>query len=311
MNTIESIKALENGKGIQHLLDSAYKIFNNPLYMIDSSYNFIAASHGPMEIAAWSDLVTTGTYSLEVKEYLAQANLYYAVTNTHDVIAKSKNALYVPKDDIKRYSSVTEHIFNRDSEAIGSLVMYEYYSSLGDDSLPAFEVLVEKIEHEIQDYEYFIRLPTINFEVMVHTLLDRTAKPTIVHQSQASMARMHYDKYLYVVAVYTPQRNMQDKVHRSRLEYLRSLLKRKYPKPLIYAIYTDHIVMMRGSEFETFDKAMPLGDDYEFFTNNDLYVGVSKSFVDVFEFGVNYDEAIAALRKGVEASNGKRVFITK
>ena len=50
MNLQEQVKALENGKGLQYLVDSAYRIFNNPIYMIDAYYNLIAASDGPKDI---------------------------------------------------------------------------------------------------------------------------------------------------------------------------------------------------------------------------------------------------------------------
>jgi len=56
MAKMEQIKALENGKGIQYLLNSAYKIFNNPLFMIDSDYNMIAITDVPVDEPNWIEL---------------------------------------------------------------------------------------------------------------------------------------------------------------------------------------------------------------------------------------------------------------
>ena len=312
MDVLNEIEALENGKGIKYLLDRAYQIFNNPVYMIDSNYYLIAASDGPMEISTWKELVTTGTYSLQVKEYMARASLYDIMTGTLNVVAKSKKPIYLQKDESRSYGTITEHIFNREKDAVASLVMYEYYSSFGDDSLAAFDALVGKIEQEIYDYEYFIKLPINDFEDMVYKLLDRTAENTIVNNSRARMTRLHFEKYLYLAVVCEEHHGMLESVQRSRLEYYRSLLKRKYKVgPFIYAIYSNYIVMLLGSQHGDYDEAMPLGTDFSIFEHNGLYAGVSGSFEDIFEFGIYYDQALAALKKVVKSSNGERVLSHK
>jgi len=311
MNTLERIRALENGKGIKYLLDSAYAIFNNPTYMIDSDYCLIAASEGPMEIPAWSELVITGTYSLQAREYMAQAGIYDTIAGIYDAVTRLKKPIYLEKGEGRSYGVMTGQVVNKEKEAVAELVMYEYYSSFDAEVMEAFEALVDKIEHEIYDYEYFIKLPTIFYDDTIHKLLDRTAKNTIVHHSQARMIRMRYEKYLYVAVVYSRQYDMLDSVQRSRLEYFRSLLKSKYSeRPFIYAIYSDYIVMLLGSEYRAFDEAQPLGKDYDFYTYNKLYVGISDSFEDIYEFGPNYDQAVATLLNGMEGNSGKRIFIS-
>ena len=312
MDKVEQVKALENGKGVKYLLDRAYQIFNNPIYMTDSNYYLIEATDGPMEISVWKELITTGTYSLQTKEYLARKSLYDIVTGTYDVITKSKKPIYVPKDESKIYASMTEHIFNKRKNAVASLVMYEYYSDFGANSLAAFDALVDKIEQEIYDYEYFIKLPISDFEEMVYQLLDRAAKNTIVHNSRARMTRLHYEKYLYVAVVYTKHQSMLESVRRSRLEYFRSLLKNKYSYgPFIYSIYSDYIVMLLGSKYGNYDEAMPLGNDYSFYKHNGLYVGVSDSFDDIFDMGQYYDQALATLKNGLESNSEEWIFLQK
>ena len=310
MNTLGKVRALENGKGVQYLLDSAYMIFNNPVYMVDSHYNLISASDGPMEIRAWSELVTMGTFSLQAKEYMAKAGIYDIVAGTFDVVAKLKKPIYLEKSEERRYGVMTGQIVNKNKDSVGELVMYEYYSDFDAEGLDAFEALVEKIESEIYDYEYFINLPPGFFEDTIHKLLDRTVRNTVVHHSQARMIRMCYEKYLYVAVVYANHHSMLESVQRSRLEYFRSLLNLKYgDRPFIYAIFTDHIVMLLGSECGDFDEALPLGPEYSFFEHNDLYVGVGGSFEDIYEFGIHYDQALAALKKGLEADAARRIFL--
>ena len=301
MSVLEKVKALENGNGLQFLLDSAYFLFNNPVYIVDAYYNLIAASEGPEELSFWNELLTTGTFSPEHMEILARDGIF-------DTVAKLKKSIYIKKSGSRIYDVMMGPVFSREKDLICLSVMYEYYSDFDAESMAAYEALMDKIIYEIQDYEYFIRLPTIFFDDTVTKLLDRTVKNTIIHHSQARIIRHHFEEYLYVAVVNIPHYDMIESVRRDRLEYFRSLMNINY-KSFRSAIYTDKLVMLMSSNHGDFNKALPLGRDYDLFEQNGLSVGISRSFENIYEFGKHYDQALSALTKGLENKNGKRVFI--
>jgi len=301
MSVLEQIKALENGKGIQHLLDSAYMIFNNPLYMVDSYYNLIAASDFPAGIPALSVLKNTGTFSLQQKENMVKAGIF-------DIIANAKKPLLLGKKENWNHTLITGAIVNRDNKLIGQMTMHEYYTPFNTESLAAFEALIEKITYEIRDYDYFTKLSIKFFESTVNKLLDKTTQNTEVHHSQARIIRQGFEKYLYVAVVGTERNNISENVHRSRLEYFRGLLKTIY-KFYRYAIYLDKIVILMSSKNKDFHEALPLGGDYDIFKVNNLFVGVSRSFEDIYEFSMHYDQAVKALNDGKKDHDSERVFL--
>jgi hypothetical protein len=301
MSELEQIKYLENGKGIQYLMDSAYKIFNNPVYMVDSNYNLIAASDGPMEIISWGELIKTGTFPLPIKERMAKANVYENVANT-------QKAMYMEKRGTWDSGLVTGRIVNRDKIWIGQMTMHEFHTSLNAESLAAFELLVDKVTLEIRDYDYFTKLSIAFFEDTVKKLLDSTTEITIIHHSQARIVRHSLEKHLYVAVVSVARNNILENVHRNRLAYFQSLLNTRY-KLYRYAIYADKILILMSSQFRNYSEALPLGRDYDLFEINDLYAGVSASFENIFEFRNYYDQAIDALKDGMKSNSGQRIFL--
>ena len=301
MGAREQINALENGKGVQYLLESAYAIFKNPIFMMDSFYSLIAASKGPEELSYWKDLITTGTYSLEYRQILGKEGIY-------DLVAKAVKPLLIKKSENRKFGILAGPIFNRDKALVSTIVMYEYYSSFDTIDLEAFEALMKKITNEIRDYEYFAAMSRTFLIDAIRRLLDIHANSTLVNHSQAQILRNYFDQYLYVAVVYAERHSLLETVHQSRLEYFKSLLKINY-KSFKSAVYEDYIVMLMGSKQKDCDKAMPLGRDYRLFEYNDLYVGVSDSFEDIYELRRYYDQAVAALKSGMESNRGQRVYI--
>ena len=122
---------------------------------------------------------------------------------------------------------------------------------------------------------------------------------------------MHYgfSRYLQVAIVRLSRRSILDHVHQRRLEYFRSFLKTKYPS-FQYAVYTDHIVVLMGSEEKDLYDVPYFMQNEAIFSENDLYLCVSSSYEDVFETRTYYDRAIQTLDQGIALGTGTRVFFS-
>ena len=299
MNVLEQVNALENGKGIQYLLDSACKIFNSPVYVIDAFYNLIAFSGVLADEPFWNELIKTGTFGMNALVLMANENLVRDVSYS-DKIVRLKN-------DEWKSGLISGHIFNRDNIWVGETTMSENIP-FDTERIAAFEVLIGKISSEIRDYEYFTKQPTIFFENTINRLLDKTVKNTLVNNPQAEIMHYGLENYLYVAVVSVARNNILENVHRSRLAYFQSLLKTKY-KSFRYAAYMDHIVMLMSSKLKNFYEEPLLGQDYSLFELNDLFVGISNSFENIYELRDYYDQALTALKDGMKSNSGQRVFL--
>jgi len=300
MNKVEQIKTLENKKGIQHLLNYASKIFNNPIFMIDSNYNMIAITAVPVDEPNWNELVTTGTFSQETVELLANEGLIENITNAEKTV--------ILRSDKLKYSKIAGHIFNRDNIRAGLIMMSECNTSFDEESVAAFEVLTDKITCEIRDYDYFTMLAMTFHEDKINLLLDGAVKNPLLYNPQAQILYDDFEDYLYVAVVSAARNDILERVHRSRLEYFKSMLKTKY-KSFKYSVYTDKIVMLMSSKQKNFYGAPFFATHTGLFEQNGLSMGVSDSFENIYELRVYYDQAVEALTNGLAKKDDKRIFI--
>jgi len=301
MNTQDRISVLENGKGIQYLLDTAYIVFNSPVYVIDAFYNLIAYSGVPADEPFWSELIKTGTFDADAKELMASENVVRDVSNSGKIVRL--------KYDGWKHNLITGHIYNGDNIWVGETTISENIP-FDAERTAAFELLLDKISGEIHDYEYFTKQPAIFFENTINKLLDKTVSNTPVNNPQAQIMYYGLERYLNVAVVDAVRDNIMESVHRSRLAYFRSLLKNKY-QFFQYAIYEDQIVALMSSKYDNFDWVSFLTANTGFFQENGLYAGISGSFSDVYDMRRFYDQAVAALAKGIAGKNGARVFAHK
>ena len=300
MNEIDQVNALESGKGVQYLLDSAYRIFSCPIYVVDSLYNLIAYSGVPTaEYHVWHDLLKIGTFNANGMEEMQSENLVRDLYYSGKIMRISSN--------IWPHNLISGHLYNADKNWIGQTTLSEFVP-LDTERMAAFEILVDKISGEIGNYEFFLRQPAILFEKAIHKLLDVTVKNTRLNNAPAEIMNYHLAHYLYVAVVSVSRNNYPESIRQSRLEYFRSMLKTKY-QDFKYAIYENQIVMLMSAKDKAFYDLPFFAPSTELFEENGFYLGVSHSFEDIYDMRRYYDQAAAALKKGTESGLGERVFL--
>ena len=300
MGKIEQVKTLENGKSIQYLLNSAYKIFNNPIFMIDSNYNLIGITDVPTDEPNWIELAKTGTFSSKTVEFLANEGLIEDISNAEKTV--------VLRNDKIKYAKISGHIFNRDNIRVGLVMMSEHNTPFDADSIEAFELLTDKITCEIRDYDYFTMLAMTFHEDKINLLLDGIVKNPLLYNHQAQILYDDFEDYLYVAVVSVERNDILENVHRSRLEYFKSMLKTKY-KSFKYSVYADYIVMLMSSKHKNFYGAPFFTTQADLFEQNGLSMGISGSFENMYELRKYYDQAVTALANGLASKEGKRIFL--
>ena len=300
MSKLEEIKALENGKSIQYLLNSAYKIFNNPMFMFDSNYNLIAFTNVFVDDPIWNELITSGTLSSQTLEFLANEHMTEDITNAEKTVVLRREQL--------KYARMSGLVHNRDNIFVGLITMYECNTPFDAPSELAFAALADKISFEIRDYDYFTMLAMTYHEDKINYLLDEPAQNPLLYNAQTQVLYSNFEDYLYVAAVSVERHDILERVFKSRLAYFKSMIKTKYPA-FKYSVHEDHIVMLMSSKHRYFYGAPFFAAHLNLFEQSGLFMGVSDSFENMYELRKYYDQAVKALAKGLKDKNDQRVFL--
>ena len=300
MGKVAQIEALELGNGIQYLLDSAYKVLGNPIFLFDVNFNMLAFNDVPMDDPIWNEFVSTCTLSKETLEFLASERI------TEDVV-NADRFIVIRRDWIK-YARMSGHIVNRDGIVVGLLTMYECNNAFETEIMAAFEALVDRTVSEIRDYDYFTMLPLTYHEDTINLLLDGAVVNPFLFNPQAQMLYDSFDEYLFLAVVSLDRNDMLEHVHQNRLSYFKSMLKSQYPSNK-YSIYSDYIVMLMSSKHRHSLGAQMLTAHIVLFEQNGLCMGISEGFENMYELRKYYDQAVTALTSGLARNSGQRVFL--
>ena len=292
MNKLAQIEKLENGNGIQFLLDSAHKIFHRPIAMFDINYDLKAYTDVPSDDPIWNELVSTGTFNIKTQEFFAQELFTEAVANTDKLVILKSSKL--------KHDRIVGYIFNREGIKVALIVMVGLDTLSGVEDTAAFEKLADKISNEIHDDEYFTTYGRAYHETIIIKLLDHAFNIPIIYTGYVQIFLEGFDDYLYVAVVDVTRSDIEQ----NKMEFFKKLIENSYPS-FKYAIYSDYIVMVMSSghkDFRFFNK----GNNP--FKQNNLLVGISRSFENPYELRKHYDEAVAALKNGIKSKTDQRVF---
>ena len=298
MSELKQINTLAKGKGIQYLLDAASEILRNPIALFDANYALLAYTPVVTDDPLWNELVSTGTFTMATQEFFANEGFTEAVTNADNLV--------ILKSATLKYERVLAHIYNRDRVKVGNLIMVGCNTPLKADDLIAFNAFADKITNEISNDEHFAAYGKSYQSALIVKILDGdiTSENAGVYMPHVQILYEGFKDYWYLAVVDVGQNGARH----DRLVHIRNLLESRH-KSFKFAIYSDYIIIIMSSKDNTFHIKQVLGKDDDFFKQNNIFAGISSSFENLYELRKYYDEAVTALKSGIEMNSSQRVFL--
>jgi len=292
MLTVELVNKLDRGRGIQYLLDEACKIFGNPIVMFDTDYSLIAYTNVVTDDPIWNEIVTTGTFCFETQLFFANECFTDDVANAEKLAVLKSNKL--------KYDRVLGNIFNRDNIKVANIVMVECNRALNEDEFASFETLADLITGEVCKDSFYIAYGENHQSEIIKLLIEQNIENKIFYSSQAQILYDGFKSNLYLAVVGNIQKDMLN-------HYMKLLRQRK--RMFKYGIYSNHILMIMSTDYETFSIKRDLNSLVQLFEQENIFVGISNRFENLFELQKHYSEAVNALKKGMNANADQQIFL--
>lgn len=289
MNKSSQLEVMENGKGIQYLLDNAYRIFQNPICIHDLSFDLIAYTDVPCDDPIWDELTSNKTIGLETKTFYAEKWM--------EDVANSDKAVLL-KSDRYQYERIVTSIVNRDNIKVAYMIMVASGSPIDKEDIDACKKLAEKIESEIFNDGYYTTYGRLYHEILIKKLLEQSIEDTRFFTGYVQILYDGFDDYLYLAVV---------DVLENDISQIRDMLQSKFPS-FKFAVYFDYIVVILSSKYKFISDDRNSKKYCSFANEQNWFIGVSESFENIYELRRHYDLVVEKLRNGSRQYSGQRVF---
>jgi len=282
-NKKEQLNKIENGKGIQYILDEAYKILGNPILAHDMDFKLIAYTENtPTDDPIWNEYEATGTVSYDTL-------LFFRDECFFQMAADAKHITFLLSDQLK-YGRIMGKLFVNNNIQVGCAVMVECYQPFGDGDPELFELVCNILNEELGASEYYQNHGQAFMENMIRMLIEGRIEDKGFYSPHIESIYTGLKSNLRLVVV---DITLCDPSH-TKLAYFRDLFKQTKPD-FKYAIYAGYIVIIMSSDNKTLH-VENLNKLYAQFEENNLYAGMSRAFERIYDLPQYYYEAVHTLK---------------
>lgn len=291
--------ALNKDRGLQHLLDISYSVFQQPMYLVDSSFRSLAytksVSNDDVDDIEWTSIVQEGYSSLETIR-LFKDNMYYSMINS-----ATKPIIFAPRKARHRCISANIRIAN---QKIGCLVILEVFGSLKTCQLHLAEHLAGVISFAVHRDKIYQNTRGTMYEYFILELLEgKSLSKSIVDNQLKYLGWKSDDKY-YVLLI-----RMNDKdIENSVIEYTGTMAEKtlKGCRSILHG--NEIVVIINSSRFPTSNETIT-GQIVDFLVSNNIRGGLSMCFNNFSEISPFYIQASACLNIGLEIDPDKSLYL--
>jgi len=293
---MERVNNIANGKGIQYILNEAFKILGNPILLFDIYYNLISYTQGVItDDPFWNELIATKHFSQKTMDFFKTEGFIEAVSNSGVVALLQSSKL--------KYDRFNGTIFAKDNIRLGNINVTASNKPFEEGDAELIERICELLLIEIEKSDCYNGLDIAYQETLLSILIrnepiDRQCETQI--KVSDIYRGLKANIYLAVVDI------SQDKSDNRQLIYYRDLFQ-KTQNEYKYYIYSNYIIILISTNNQTLRIGNDLYKLNELFVINDMFVGISNNFENLFELHNYYAQAIDALHYGMKSNRGQRL----
>lgn len=279
------IDALFSDRGLQHMVDVAYEIFGNPMFIADSSYKFIAYNRS----------VKIDDSTLEEERRLG-----YILNENVQEIRKSRVSEKMRSGSYPYYHPHPQGdkgmlivLIQIQGIIVAHIALYEMNRSFNNYDRLLLYRFAKLVSQELQKNRLFSENRGMMYSHMLADLLDNKVSSLETIQYRFRTLGYKLQENLYVITV-NPQQSTTSEL---KLKTVSDQITRLLPNS-IHVIYHESIVFLLN-----FSQPLSSTDpDFlsleQYVRQNNLNLGISRCFTDISKLQQHYHQAIIAAELG-------------
>ena len=295
---IKQLDEIEGGLGVQHILDEVHGIMGNPALMFDMGYSLIASPTAVVnDDPIWCEFMTYGKLKNETIEFFKNESFIDIVANCTQFDGVS----YLFSSKLK-YDRIFGQLYNRDNLPVADLVMVACENPFDDYTPELIKKVCNIISKEISQNEYYNLYGQKYQDGIIKELVDGNIKDKGVYSGHVSNIDKGLKANIFIAVVDV----MQPEPEKKTPAYYRDLFQQAEPE-FKYSIYLNYILILISSDRPELQIDQNFKNLTALFEQENVRVGISSAFENLFELRTYYFEALLALFDGEKMADIPRI----
>lgn len=293
---VRFLEILSDEGGLQNLVDEAYQILKNPIYIFDAGLKLTAAS--------WDAPGDKHSERILSDKCLSEEDLNYInFERIHEKVRKSavpvlvKNKYYGPERLVT--------MINKSGKDVGFIVVVAQEHPFEDITFEIVALLRDAVAQHLKKDSFVRNTKGFNYEYFIADMLDKKIPPGKQFRNRISYIDFVFLDAIYVLVVETGRSSGAVHINHicSKLETIIS-----GSRTIIYNGQIVVIITRKHNKLLSEDEISSLG---RFCIENGLFGGLSNSFKNIINLPEFYQQAMRAIELGVCKRNEPDLFVYK
>lgn len=299
LNKANHLKAIEHGKGIQHILNRAYKITGNPMLVFDMEYKLLAFSGFLVgDDPVWAEFIRNGELGEKTVALLGELGFIEDVANS----TKRNGVTYLINRQLK-YNRIFGQIYNKSLVPVAGLISVKCEAPFPKEMPEHIRMICDILSEELCSSTECEDYGQIYQENILKELVEGKIEDKTIYVGHVANLDRFFNGYIFMAVVDISCSTRKN----ASLIYYKNKLKNKMPG-FCYFIYNHHILILFTAETKRINGENTFQSMHKLFQRNNLYAGISSGFENLFELQKYYQQALAVLTDGLKRKSTRQIF---
>lgn len=291
----ELVGALSTGRGLQHLVDCAYRVLGNPMIVVDTSYKILAINADLALQRADLDRQRDIGYMLDTNiQAMKRAKLYEHARQFHYP--------YYRKDAAAAHGWITALVYS-DGIEVAQIGVMDCNRPFHRYDFELVHFLCRLVSLDLQKNDFYGTNVNLQHSVLLADLLNGNVADGETATVRSTQLGWTLSDSMYIVTVFDQKFGVFDRKARLVSESLHPLLPNSR-----WVIYDNKIVYFASYPSHTSAENATTPELLDYLSKNRLSAAISGRFQTLLELRQAYQQSLAAFELGSRLSPGRTLY---